>query len=145
MVIKLPKLIVKPINIKLDGLENLLERRMAPSLHLDKKTIKKRFNRYGGTFLLVGDNFFRIPNISFLNYTNINFDVDDFGVFPAVVYNNFNGGNLHGHFSDGSIIDFERKGYVGKMDVGRYFKQEAFNQYFDENIKKTKEQIKNRS
>ncbi|HKL24109.1 MAG TPA: hypothetical protein VJ912_02120 [Candidatus Nanoarchaeia archaeon] len=130
MSIKTP-FVIKPIKIKQKNLESALK--TAEDLpDISKEYIIKKFNRYKGSFLIFGNNLIRIPSLDFLNYKEVEFDTYDYGVFSSVVHGNFNYGKLHGHFKDGSILDFQRKNYIGKVDTKRYFKQELFNQRLDE-------------
>lgn len=122
--------VIKPLEIKLKGLEEVLERSESTP-GISKNFVDKKFKRYEGSFLIFGNNLIRIPKLDFLDYKKLEFDVNDFGVFPAVVHNNFYQGKLHGHFDDGSILDFQRKNYVGKVDTKRYFKQQLFDDIFD--------------
>jgi len=143
MSIKTP-FVIKPIKIKQKNLESALK--TAEDLpDISKKYVIKKFNRYKGSFLIFGKNLIRIPEFNFLDYKEIEFDTDDYGVFPLVVHGNFNYGKLHGHFKDGSILDFQRKNYIGKVDTKRYFKQELFNQRLDEIKNKKKKDYNNPS
>lgn len=111
---EIKKPFIKPIKIRLKGLEEVLERTEELS-DVSENFANKKFNRYKGSFLILGKSLIRIPEFNFLNYEEMEFDVNDYGVFPSVVYNNFEQGKLHGHFKDGSILDFQRKNYIGKV------------------------------
>ena len=129
MQIKIP-FVFKAIDIKINGLEKVLEDSFEGS---NNEKVEKKFNRYTGTFLIAGNNLIRIPRFPGINYIPLEFDCDLFGVYSQVVRDDYTLGKPHGHFLDGSILDFSRKGYFGKANIKRYFTNEAFSQELDRN------------
>lgn len=131
MSVKIPKLVVRGIDIKINNLEKVLD--ILPS---KKAEVEKKFSRYEGRFLLFGNKLFRTPKLPFVNYLDLDFDAYDYGVLPKVIHGKFEGEKLHGHFGDGAILDFERKGYIGSANVQRYFEVEAFKEIYYGNREK---------
>ena len=105
---------LKLINIKLNGLEELLEKVVS-----NKKFIEKQFRRYEGNFFVRGDRLVPIPKLPFFNYDSTELDVNDPDVFLAVVYDDpFNKPPVH--FENGSLIKVFRPNKKGKLHPGNY-------------------------